>query len=320
MHDVAATNGVHQVSESAGSQFGDANRHVECEDCHEPHAATRGVANAPFLQPELKNASGVDPVWTAAGLPAGYISMPQAQREYQVCLKCHSSYTTLPNYLPDGWDGWSTVSNGLRKLTSTDALQVPDSRDMARAFNPYNGSYHPVAAQGVNQNIPAGSWTANSGMWQTSLIYCSSCHNNANSATQGTGPHGSPNLHILDGGTNYSTAFVDGRMPGPQEVCFQCHNYATYAGNGAATDTNFRNRSVNLHSSHVRSFGGTCYMCHNSHGSEQSFLINFDLTVVTPGIGRNSETAFEPTSTGGTCYLSCHSNTHSPATYDRQLP
>ena len=320
VHDVASTNGVHRVNETAGSQFEGANRHVECEDCHEPHAAARGAASAPFLQREMSNVSGVDPTYMAAGGPASYTFMPQAQREYQVCFKCHSSYTALPTYPPDGWDGAGTVPGGLRKLTSTDALQVPDTRDMARAFNPYNTSYHPVVAQGANQAIPAGSWTAGSGMWQTSMIFCSSCHTNANAPTQGKGPHGSPNLHILGGGANYSTSYVNGRWPNAQEICFQCHNYATYAGGGAASTTNFRDGSENLHSLHVGDSGGTCYMCHNSHGSEQAFLINFDLTVVTPGMGRNSVNAFEPTANGGTCYLSCHAEDHSPETYRRQSP
>jgi predicted CXXCH cytochrome family protein len=315
-HDVAATNGVHQVSESTFDQFSGANRHVECEDCHEPHQATRGSAYPPFLQRVMNGVSGVNPSWTSAGLPAGYTFMPQAEREYEVCFKCHSSFAILPAYSPDGWNGTAYVANGLPKMTSTDGNQVLDSRDMAREFNPYNASFHPVTAQGVNQNIPAGSWTPGSGMSSASLIYCSSCHNNPDPSTQGLGPHGSSRLHILQGGANYTT--VDARQtPNSQEVCFQCHNYATYAGSGSGTDTNFRIGSDNLHSKHVAGQGASCYACHDSHGSEQLFLINFDVTVVTPNPGRNSQTAYVPTTNGGSCALSCHGKIHEPLSYTR---
>ena len=315
-HDVTATSGVHQALESSLDQFGAAKRHVECEDCHEPHKATRGSASAPFLQQVMNGTSGVDASWTGAGLPAGYTFMTQAEREYQVCFKCHSSFTYLPSYLPDGWNGADYVANGLPKLTSPNSNQILDSRDMAREFNPNNASFHPVTAQGVNQNIPAGSWAAGSGMSSASMIYCSSCHNNPDSATQGLGPHGSLNLHILKGGANYTS--IDARQtPNSKEVCFQCHNYSTYAGSGSGADTNFRIGTDNLHSKHVAEKGASCYACHNSHGSEQLYLINFDLSVVTPNGSANSQSAYIPTTNGGSCALSCHGKDHNPLSYSR---
>ena len=310
-HPVNGTNNIHSLNETTGSSFGGSNRHIECEDCHDPHQAGRGSALSPALQAEMTGASGVDPVWTGAGTPASYSWLASATREYQVCFKCHSSYTALPSYAPDGWFGSSFVANGLRKLTSGNPQQVIDSRDMAREFNPYQASFHPVAAPGRNTNIPAGSFV--SGWTQNSLVYCSDCHQNANPATGGSGPHGSPLLHLLGGSSNYSTVMQDKapRVPSTQ-VCFNCHSYATYV-TGQNQSTNF-----SFHSKHMNNdWGTTCYTCHDSHGSEQLHLINFDASVVTFPSNRNSQTAwyYDPVSQTAGCFLSCHGVNHNPYTY-----
>lgn len=322
-HDVSPTGGPHQADEVLGTQFGGANRHVECGDCHSPHVDAAGTATAPTVKPQNKGASGVEPVYGGVGAPIRFNFLTQTANEYQVCMKCHSSYTTLPTYLPDGWgctvnNGCTRtiIANGLRKLTSASTSQVKDTRDMAEAFNPSNPSYHPLLAVGKNTTMPTGGfvtgWTINS------RVYCSDCHTNATPATGGTGTHGSPLLHILDGSaagdTNYSTVLTtsgnDPVVPST-EICFKCHDYATYVISPATTNTRFQDGS-NLHSEHMS--GGltmaTCYTCHNSHGSQQDHLINFDVSVVTPNAGRNSLTAFTPSATGGTCALACHGKGH----------
>jgi hypothetical protein len=247
--------------------------------------------------------------------------MEVADREYQVCLKCHSSFTTLPTYAPDGfgWNGTSPlpdyIANGLGKLISTNPAQVLDSRDLAKEFNSFQVSFHPVAAQGRNVNMAASSFVS---PWsQDSILYCGDCHDNGSGATNG--PHGSPLLHILDGATEYITqtnpslSCAPGGCPSihdPGELCFKCHQYGTYAtGINPVTTTRFRRGTENLHAFH--SFG-SCYTCHDSHGSEQDHLINFDTTVVSIFSGFNSQTAwnFNAATNTGTCYLSCHDGDH----------
>ncbi|MBP7689326.1 MAG: S8 family serine peptidase, partial [Thermoflexales bacterium] len=198
-HDVALTNGVHRPG--GGDSLGGANRHVECEDCHEAHEATRGAAAAPMIQRVMSGTTGVEPLFTSGSALPTFNFMPQAQREHQVCLKCHSNFTSEPTYQPSGWNGTALVANGLRKLTSANATQVLDSRNMAAEFNPYAASFHPVLAQGRNQAIPVGSFVT--GWSQTSLVYCSDCHEN--NAAPAQGPHSSPLLHILAGTFNYNT-------------------------------------------------------------------------------------------------------------------
>ena len=313
-HDIAAANGLHRPGDL--DVLGGSSRHIECEDCHEPHEATRGAAPAPMIQRVMSGTTGVLPIYTGGGVPAAYAWLPQAEREHQVCLKCHSNFTTAPTYVPAGWNTVLVV-NGLKKLTSANALQVLDSRNLAAEFNPYAASFHPVLAQGRNQNMSAAGFVA--GWSQTSLTYCSDCHQNNVSPTQG--PHASPLLHILAGTTNYKTG--DNSTPLATEVCFKSHSFAVYVtgatGTTGAGGTNFYfQTNRNLHSFHVRSSVQTsCYTCHDSHGSEQQHLMNFDLSVVTPNAGYNSQTAYVPATGAGTgrCYIGCHGHNHSGDSY-----
>ncbi|MBI5839778.1 MAG: S8 family serine peptidase [Chloroflexi bacterium] len=317
-HDAAGTNGVHRVGQNSGVSFSGLNRHIECEDCHEPHESTRdsvaGTTIPPMIQPEMYYTSGVNPTWTGPGAPSAFVWMDQAQREFQVCFKCHSTFTTLPTYQPDGWNGAVIAANGLRKLTSVNASQILDSRDLAQEFNPNHASFHPVIAQGRNTVIPAGgfvpSWSANS------MVYCSDCHTNASQPTNGYGPHGSPRLHILFGANEYST--VDSNrvnLLGDGEICFRCHKKTTYAptSNMESVNTRFHNGTMNLHELHSGGPNGEsapCYVCHDSHGSEQQRLINFDTATVTINAGYTSQSAWVWNGTTGTCFIACHGTSH----------
>ncbi|MBI5945397.1 MAG: S8 family serine peptidase [Chloroflexi bacterium] len=320
-HNLDQTSGPHTADEVFGTRFGGTNRHVECGDCHGPHEDNSGTALAPVTKPQNIGATGVDPVFNGAGAPARFNFISQPANEYQVCFKCHSSYTTLPTYVPDGYGcatpactgGRTFVPDGLRKLTSTNADQIKDTRDLASAFNPANASFHPLLAAGKNTNIPAGSFIA--GWDSSSRVYCSDCHTNASPVTGANGTHASPLLHILDGSasgsSNYSTySFGNEPVVPPTEICFKCHDYNTYV-DGTASNTLFDNGN-NLHAEHMS--GGftitTCYTCHNSHGSAQVHLINFDTNIVSFPGGQNSLTGFIPSANGGTCALACHGTDH----------
>ena len=58
-------------------------------------------------------------------------------------------------------------------------------QDVGQAFNPNNGSYHPVTAQGRNLSIPAVSFAAPEGA--TDTMYCSDCHTKASGAAGAAG-------------------------------------------------------------------------------------------------------------------------------------
>lgn len=195
-----------------------------------------------------------------------------------------------------------------------------DSRDLAQEFNPDQASMHPIAGLGRNQNRPAGSFVG--GWSQESILYCTDCHAGTGIVTGNESPHGSPFLHLLQGTNDYITKIdpadscnsVDGcpQIHDPGELCFKCHQFGTYAsGINPASTTQFKDGGENLHAFH--SFTA-CYTCHDTHGSEQAHLLNFDTSVATILEGYDSQTAWSwDQATGtGTCYVSCHGAYHGP--------
>ena len=183
-----------------------------------------------------------------------------------------------------------------------------------------------MVAQGRNQNIPAASFVA--GWSQTSMVYCTDCHSNPNATVEGDGPHGSPSLHLLNGLSDYQTASPDNPPAPPytgQEVCFNCHRYEVYVtGTDPASNTNFRRNTRNLHQRHADN--GSCFLFHDSHGSEQLHLINFDTSVVDAqtfflngydGQPTDSQSFWQisPGGTDKTCWLVCHNRDHSRRQY-----
>jgi len=180
------------VAEAAAAwndgKFKGANRHVNCADCHDPHAAAstkhavgtsaiaatsplRGVAGVGYTPPATN--------WTATG--SGNFSLKAiATAEYELCFKCHSSFAF-----------GGTPPTGQSGLVET---------DVAQDFNPNNHSVHPIAGPNTYWplNQPAvrlgGQWTA--GVGQT--MYCSDCHG-ATATTGAQGPHGSAAKFMLKG-------------------------------------------------------------------------------------------------------------------------
>jgi predicted CXXCH cytochrome family protein len=309
-HDVNATYNVHLSTEILGTSFGGANRHIDCNDCHEAHDDRAGTANAPTVKPPEKGASGVEPIFSGIGAPTRFNYLSQATNEYQVCMKCHSSYTTLPAYRPDGWSGTAYTANGTAKLDTTANSQQPDWRDLAREFNTYAASFHPVMAAGKNTTWPANTWIATSSCGgvtpcsATSRVFCTDCHTNATPATGNAGPHGSPRLHLLKGTADYITDDNNADIThNPNELCFLCHAVGTYV-----TGNNDRFTRHDTHNSF------SCYDCHDTHGSENQHLINFDASHMT-FYGRNSQSAYVHTATGGTCYVLCHGKEHNSLSY-----
>jgi predicted CXXCH cytochrome family protein len=313
-HDAGATYRVHNTGETLGTAFGGANRHAECVDCHNPHGAKAGTATAPAILPTMIGATGVEPTYAGAGAPTGFTWQPNVTAEYQVCYKCHSSYTTLPTYLPDGWSGTAIVADGLKKITTAGVnSQVADSRDMAAEYNPNNNSYHPVMAVGKNPNINVA--TFQTGWNSNSRMYCSSCHNNPLYATsgQGRGPHGSQNMHILDQRTtgaavNFKTSH-SGTLASSSDVCGKCHQDLSYWANN-------QNSRFPYHDTHMDGEQAECYLCHDSHGSEQFHNLNFNRNVpncLTAFSSGNSQTAFSHDlgTARNACLITCHGTTHS---------
>ena len=277
-HPVAIS-GRHEESEHTPESFAASptnNRHAECEDCHNPHLARPDPypALAPNAPGDLLGVSrirvtngpaGARPIYTWKS-PADTVTFPY---EYELCFKCHSSWTTLP----------------------------AGKEDLALTLNPANPSYHPVEAAGRDRSIKleafATGWSADR------LTYCSDCHGSDDASDRG--PHGSVYRSLLK--KSYAeTTFRQGMAR--TDLCFDCHAFAVYADlsadSRAAAASRFNPPSAARgHAYHVGSLGYSCYACHQSHGSTRYPALL--ATGRSPGL-----TGFTATANGGTCTSSCH--------------
>lgn len=292
-HPVTNYTGRHTgPAESLPTDFGTTpvnQRHSECEDCHDPHTsradALMGVQDGDASKTTL-GVSRVAVLNGAAGAPpsyqfiAGSDTLTAPNSEYQLCFKCHSSWTTQPN----------------------------GQTDMAMALNPSNPSYHPVEAAGRDVTIDPASFA--NGWTKDRITRCGSCHGSDFGAVQG--PHGSTYPAILKASYAASSAPRD---MSSNELCFSCHAYSVY-GDPAAADATHQGSRFNKpgvtagHAEHVGQDHVPCYACHVTHGSTN--LPHLMVTGRSPGI---TDIVFTPT--GGSCSASCHAPKDWTANYAR---
>lgn len=328
-HPTVPTVGVHVTAEgSSSAAFGVGKRHAECTDCHNPHAVTGASRLAGTSRVQVSN--GV------AGSVPGYTFLPQtntgAVKEYELCFKCHSSWTTRP----------------------------AGQTDLALVLNPANASFHPVEAPGKNTSSQmTNSLAAGTGLphlTTASVVTCADCHTNDDvprtltlvsgyTGTVPVGPHGS---NASGGNAAFSNAVL--RAPyrvalKPRAVsndytandfvlCFICHSPAPFAdrSKNARPDTAFPLHGFHLGSLFNQGRGAgdintpgagqgnaICRECHyNTHGTRGAPFsgnanyakgVNFSPNIQGPG-GTG-----QPSWAAGSCRASCHGMNHSPETY-----
>lgn len=286
-HPTSDFSGRHDPAEGGNAaSYGATNRHAECEDCHNPHVAGADTVEpvAPAASNRLAGVGRVAVTNGAAGtVPAYEFRGPSdvtPVAEYELCFKCHSSWTTQPAGQPD----------------------------MAMKFNPNNPSYHPVEALGKNTNIRINSFV--NGWTPTQMMYCTDCHTSEDVTVRG--PHGSQYPFLLERPFVASSAR---RTTASTEACFACHSFNTYA-NKDTNDTVQAYSRFNRpnfeegHSYHVVEKRAPCYACHDSHGSGN--LPHLMITGRNPGLNSYTET-----STGGRCSPTCHGSENYTLNYPR---
>jgi len=280
-HPIDSTRGLHTADEGMNSNWNpSASRHVECEDCHNPHEAQSGTtpwpsdgsertSSAPAIAGANLGVWGVDVDgdgdgdWAGTGTFGGvdyqdtdyittYTRISEAGYQWQMCLKCHSTYA---------W-GSAPPNVSLNLQGQTGGKQT----DVGEDFNPKNYSVHPIFAIGKNQPGPLlnsvwnsadyrrdinGSTTDNAlsntftdGWLQDSRLVCTDCHHSDDAASP-AGPHGSTKRWLLSAADeNIKTTYYNGGSP-----------LVVYTNSGIVSAGEGGNFCVNCHRADVYGIG-----------------------------------------------------------------
>lgn len=290
VHPVFRTRDRHDPAEDPATM----RRHVECVDCHNPHATAPAVDTSVVLRattprpvpPAMRFVSGVD----ARGR-----EVDVARFEYEVCLKCHGDSVRRP--------GRGDIP---RQITQTNTRLE---------FQTSNPSFHPVFGSRNNRDVISLLPPLRTG----SVIACTDCHNSEEASSGNlsapAGPHGSIYEPLLI--ANYDTGEFVTESPQAYALCYRCHDRQSILGD----------RSFPLHSVHIVRGRASCAACHDAHGisrtqgnaSGHSNLINFDRRVVQPVSGELGQRLgfVDLGRYAGSCTLVCHGVTHVNFRYGR---
>jgi predicted CXXCH cytochrome family protein len=278
-HNVYGYTGIHDPTENNSVSV----KHVECSDCHNPHASNATTAAAPNARGFELGVSGIN----QSGTPVSSVT-----NSYEICYKCHAGNT----WAPSAATARQIVQNNVRLEFATT-----------------NPSFHPVVGARNNTEITTNLIAPNTA---TTVIYCTACH-----ASNGTvaGPHGSiyPQImklqYLKADGASSANGTVESATA--YALCYSCHNRQNLTLTSSSTNT-FR-----YHNLHIVSQRTPCNTCHDPHGisstqgttTNNAALINFNTAVVTPsnGIIRFTDTGVRR----GSCQLTCHGTNHNPYTY-----
>ncbi|MCL5046558.1 MAG: hypothetical protein M1598_07200, partial [Actinobacteria bacterium] len=274
-------------------------RHAECLDCHDPHNERPFTPTTPPAAPgPLQNMSGVSVnfgtvTWSGWNPTGGTPSMTPVnpiQNQYELCFKCHSSYS---------WGSNPPVPGG--SIAETDT---------PKEFNPNNPAYHAVVGASKlagrtftynSQTYTYGKFTAPTtdpatkdsagNAWTaSSRLYCEDCHRSG--ADDLRGPHGSNYWYILRAPWTRATGAEGiggtGGVNTGDHLCFKCHDYNFYAtgldAGSATVRSGFSNSSnYNLHKKHKER---GCTSCHTTvpHGWKIKALLANKSSASDPNI------------------------------------
>jgi predicted CXXCH cytochrome family protein len=271
-HPVERMVGVHVATEVPFSMP----RHVECEDCHDPHATSAGTASAPNVQPPLIGVSGVGSM--------GALVEP-ARYEYEICFRCHADGPGVPApYIA-------------RQILQPNIRLKVDER---------NPSYHPIENPGRNVDVPSLLFP----LQVTSIIYCSDCHsgNSGSTVTGVRGPHGSDWPFLLE--REYSIA--DGTTESFQAyaLCYKCHDRDVILSDRSSGT--HRTHIVDYGATCSVCHDPHGISATQGNSTNNSHLINFDISIVEPD-PVTGQLMYEAQGLDeGRCFLMCHGASHSP--------
>lgn len=271
-HRVQDTTLVHDPVEPAVVE----DRHVECADCHDPHAtqSTRIDGDTPA------NVRGVNLAGT---------EVRPATETYQICLRCHGDSPNQP------------AARTPRQL---------DQVNMRLKIQPNNPSFHPIAGTGQNPDVPS----LIAPLTEQSIITCGDCHNsNAAGSVGGSGPEG-PHGSVFDPilVRNYVTNDNTGESSSNYALCYACHSRSSILNNQSfgEHDKHIQGERAPCNTCHdPHGISAT-----QGNSTNNSNLINFDTSIVSPR-GNGDLRFVDNGNFHGACFLVCHGEDHNNLNY-----
>jgi predicted CXXCH cytochrome family protein len=269
-HPVADFLGVHDAAEDFKDPGG-VTRHVECEDCHNPHQVNGTTAAAPYVSGKNIGVKGID----AAGAET-----TNAWNLYEICFKCHAD-----------------PSNNV--ITTPAVTRQINQLNTRLEFSEGNPSSHPVIRTTDSPPVPSLLPPYTSG----SSIYCTDCHGSDNPAAGAQGPHGSMNEHLLV--ANYTTADWQTENTDTYALCYRCHSRSVILSPQSGFPRHaqhIRNTScATCHDPHGIS-------ATQGNSTNNGRLINFNIEIVSPS--SDGQLYYDGDGIQPTCVLVCHRHVH----------
>ena len=305
-HPTLTVTGIHDPAEKLPVN---STRHAACADCHNPHRASAptGFPVPPAVEASITGVSGYDT--SGAVTPAA--------KEYQMCFKCHADSTNKPT---TSTYGRTSIRYPLGPMPTGYPAQPPrpsDQYNLRLKFTStigHNVMGNSVVTTTVNSLLPymltiGGTNNINRPLTQTSLLYCTDCHNSDQAWSSGgtgpNGPHGSIYPHLLQ--LNLGQDSVGGGA-GANSValCGKCHNLTTVSGE----------------SPHIAHSSVACTTCHDPHGviggtpSANRAMQNWDTQIALPtNTAPNYWGYYYISASQKGCYTDCHGDNHNGRMY-----
>jgi predicted CXXCH cytochrome family protein len=251
-------------------------RHVECVDCHDPHATRSG------------RSAGDTPA-NVRGVTVTGVELRSATYTYEICLRCHGDSANQP------------------------APRTPRQDEVVNLrmrIQPNSASFHPIAGIGRNSNVPS----LIAPLEVQSTIGCVDCHNSSDAVSAGgsgpEGPHGSTFEPILV--RNYEVLDNTPESASSYALCYGCHSRDSILNDDSFSEHNKHIRGENTPCNVCHDPHGIS----TTQGNEinNSHLINFDTSIVSPN--QNGQLRFiDEGSETGSCDLLCHGKDHDNIKY-----
>ena len=271
-HPVADTTLVHDPAEPAVIEA----RHVECADCHDPHA-TRAARNPGDLPANVR------------GVNLGGAEVSQIAGDYEVCLRCHGDSSNQP---------------------PARTPRQHDQINMRLKIQSDNPSFHPITEPGRNDDVPSLIFPLN----EQAVIGCAGCHNSSSAASVGgtgpEGPHGSEYKPLL--ARNYSVLDNTPESEFAYALCYGCHSRNSILDNESFAGHRKHVESEETPCNACHEPHGVSVTQGNSMNN--SHLINFDTSIVSPNSSALLQFV-DNGDKAGSCDLLCHGKEHNNLEY-----